>query len=363
MARKSKVVGTLPISFHNLGSAQAQSLDLRREALYTRMHDRLAELAVRIPVLLVNEAQMDSITPFHLTRGLNKHAVENLLREAVQQEREWRERTEGVPLTLEEPSPLQRAWDAIQGQIESLPPEGEPNYRAYWRRFIPVGLYFGRYSRMPNLSQLAQAAQAAVSPATSTGVPQITTPAIFICPERVLNWAFQLGIDPNLVFDKVLYHELGHAYMDTTYYPSGSVYDTPWGRVIEESLANCIAFSQFNKMEARYVQRLISTQPAEYQGYLTILRVCRFPSVATEWEYYLERLENWIMEIDRWWYSRLYRAHPLRGAWIETFSDSGTRRLSHWRRFKHEWKPSGNAAAIEEERFWQGLAAQVLLEV
>lgn len=366
MARRSTITGTLPISFYNLGSTLAWNIDLRREVLYTRMHDRLAELAVRIPVFLVNEAQMDSITPYHLTRGLNKRGVGNVLREALAQEREQQERLqrEGRGYSQEEPSPLQRAWDNIQRDIERVVPENEPNSNACWVKFTPVGLYVGRFSRLPNLRSLCQYTRHQIGQDVYAVISTATTPAIFICPERVVDWANRLRVDPNLVFDKVLYHELGHAYMDKSDSSSDSLYNEPWARVIEESLANWIAFSQFNKLEARYVQRLISTQPAEYQGYLTVLQTQKLPFGDTNWEYHMDVLENWIADYGPWWLWRAYDVYPLKGVWIERFSPGpNTRRLWHWRRFKQARSSSRHSTVEMEERFWQSLAAQVLLEV
>lgn len=362
MARRGKVVGTLPMSFHNLGSSQAWRIDLSREALYTRMHDRIAELAVRIPVFLVDEAQMDSITPYHLTRGMNQQGVRNRLREAIEEERAARVQSER-PRTEEYP-PLQRAWDDIQRDIEWAVPEGEPNPNAYWTKFTPVGLYFGRYSRMPSLQALAQQAQTPLNSNLSDLIRRTTPPVIFICPERVISWGNRLGIDPNLVFDKVLYHELGHAYMDKEYAPSDSVYQTPWGRVIEESLANWIAFSQFNKLEARYVQKLISTQPAEYQGYLVVNQLHSLPLRESDWEFYEELWDNLLRRYPLWWdWYESYHSYPLKGEWVERY-DSGAnfRRLRHWRRYKHARSLKVNSV-LGEEQFWQRLAAQVLLEV
>lgn len=91
-------------------------------------------------------------------------------------------------------------------------------------------------------------------------------PGIFLCPERVLSWGDRHGIDPSLVLDKVYYHELAHAFMDTGPTP----YDELWGRIVEESLANWLSYQRFSGKEARWVQRLIQDEPAEYQGYLAV---------------------------------------------------------------------------------------------
>lgn len=299
------------------------------------MDDRIAQLAVQIPVFFVNEAQMNSLTPFHLTRGLNKRGVEGLLREYTQQERNIDRELE---MPSRESSPVKNAWDEIQRRIEEA--TDEPLSGFCWRKFAAIGLYFGRHSRKPNLQNFAYG-----NPPVNQDSYQVfqatELPVIFICPERVLNSANSLQIDPQLLFDKVLYHELGHAYMDRGSSPSEHVYNTAWGRVIEESLANWIAFSQFNKTEARYVQRFIANQPAEYQGYLTVNRLQVFP-------YFL---------------NRFYHRHPLRGEWFELYNFSGdANRLMLWSRFKRERQSSSGSVDPREERFWQLLAAQIILE-
>jgi hypothetical protein len=66
--------------------------------------------------------------------------------------------------------------------------------------------------------------------------------------------------------DKVYYHELAHGLMDT----AGLLpdpYGESWGRVVEESLANLVAFRRFQGQEALWVAALIREQPPEYRGY------------------------------------------------------------------------------------------------
>lgn len=53
----------IPITVHNLGSPAGKALDFVREGLYARMDAPMMALAVRIPVYLVNEAQMDRLYP------------------------------------------------------------------------------------------------------------------------------------------------------------------------------------------------------------------------------------------------------------------------------------------------------------
>ncbi|GIV05056.1 MAG: hypothetical protein KatS3mg016_0631 [Fimbriimonadales bacterium] len=244
----------------------------------------------------------------------------------------------------------------------------EPNSFAYWYRFTPVGLYLGRHNAKPQLAKLSP--QGTPQPDAVDAYQSADTPLIFICPERVINWASRVGLDPNLVFDKVLYHELGHAYMDTEDAPSESVYDTAWGRVIEESLANFIAFSQFSDIEARYVQRLITTQPAEYQGYLLVNRLHPRPPIG-EIGWYFES----YYELRRYLYSRgidwlivklleeLYYSLPRErwGTWVEEGTNN-PRRLGNWRWYKaHRQRTTDEMK--KRTHFWQMLAAHVIMNL
>ncbi|GBC91592.1 hypothetical protein HRbin15_00046 [bacterium HR15] len=384
MARRKQIKGSLPIAFHNLGSAAAQQIDLAREALYTRMEDRIAELALKIPVFLVNEAQIDAVAPPALQRGLNKNAVQRRLRDALEQEEVQRDRERRRE---EEISPIERAWDDIQrGEVTDMQ---EPSPFAYWIRFTPVGLYLGRHSAKPQWSKINSQGTPQPAPDAVDAYRSANTPLIFICPERVIDWANRMGVEPNLVFDKVLYHELGHAYMDTEDAPSESVYDTAWGRVIEESFANFIAFSQFSGIEARHVQRLITTQPAEYQGYLLANRLYAWPPIGGseryfesygEFWYYLyhfRRITRQIAELleELHYHVRphirriaeqleeLYYSLPRDrwGTWAE-MDKNDPRRLGDWCWYKEHHRHSTDEMK-KRTRFWQMLAAQVLLRM
>ncbi len=93
-------------------------------------------------------------------------------------------------------------------------------------------------------------------------------PLILICPERCVEWGTKTEVPPEFVFTKVLFHEFAHAYLDVNrvrnYY-----YDTWWGKVIEESLANYIALTRFKSYSDRSKAiRLIVEQPLEYKGSL-----------------------------------------------------------------------------------------------
>jgi hypothetical protein len=83
--------------------------------------------------------------------------------------------------------------------------------------------------------------------------------AIFICPERIYNSNHS---KPDIVFQFVVLHELAHAYHGMCKY-----YSKDWGKVIEESLANAVAYVNFEKTEKNAILEHISQQPCEYKGY------------------------------------------------------------------------------------------------
>lgn|GEM_PF-3152657 len=103
----------------------------------------------------------------------------------------------------------------------------------------------------------------------------ISTPCIFICPERIKRWSKKLSnrndMNANInriyknIFAKVFIHELAHAYMNT----DKKRYITSWGKIIEESLANAIAYQTIShNFEKGIVNIAISEQPIEYRGYI-----------------------------------------------------------------------------------------------
>lgn len=103
-------------------------------------------------------------------------------------------------------------------------------------------------------------------------------PTIFICPERICEWAEKLemakekqnrkgesGFD--ILFACVYLHELSHRYTDISH----GRYSTWWGRFIEESFANAVAFSLIPDDKASWRRALLkeamSRQPLPYRGY------------------------------------------------------------------------------------------------
>ncbi|WP_318774433.1 hypothetical protein [Thermus sp.] len=227
---------TLPIRVANVGSGEAGRLDFNRENLWRRMDGAMGKKAVETPVFLANPGQMDYLYPPKQLRFLDPDAV----RRWARGRRERGEEDEGrEPLQGLEPLPLER-----------------------YRKTVAVGLY------VPHLDDQAKKEVLRLAQGTpeEEALKDHEGPAIFLCPERILDWADREGMEASLVLDKVYYHELGHALMDTGPTPYGEL----WGRILEESLANWVAFRLFQGREARLVQRLIQGQPAEYWGYLAV---------------------------------------------------------------------------------------------
>ncbi|MEN3045252.1 MAG: hypothetical protein ABDH37_08605 [Candidatus Hydrothermales bacterium] len=227
----------LPIKVYNLGSAAGKCLDFTREKIYLRMDASMGVKAVSIPVFLVNEAQMDEIYPPERRRALDPERVHEWV---------WRQK--------------ERKMDEYEDPLRRLEDDEKS-----WERYIVIvatGLYLSKHTYNAQ-RVIALADEEYLSEESREVFLNLKEPAIFLCPKRIVDWANRENIRVDLVLDKVYYHELGHALMDSGNTP----YDTIWGRTIEESLANWVAYDKFKGSEARLIQYLIKSEPAEYQGY------------------------------------------------------------------------------------------------
>jgi len=100
-------------------------------------------------------------------------------------------------------------------------------------------------------------------------------PSVFICNERVEDIGNDMiargsyepkdyGLCFKNLFSAVFLHELTHAYIKTPM----SIYSKPWGKLIEESLCNAVAYRQIKNWKARsMLSRFFLSQPLEYTGY------------------------------------------------------------------------------------------------
>lgn len=304
--RKRKTVG-VPVQVYNLGSPAGAQMDFERDELWSRMDAEMGKKAVSLPVFLVNPNQMDMLYPREYRRALDPEQIRKLLQEEALREARERDR-EGELETRREP---QEGEQDLFDRLKRYEEEGWLKYS----RVVAVGLYL----RMGQHNQQFQ------DQVLQLGDPNVRTaeaenaflnhqaPAIFLCCERIVDWASRLGISHHLVMDKVYYHELGHAIMDTLPDGAPNPYLESWGRTVEESLANAIAYRCFKGKEALWVQRLIQDQPAEYLGYAS---ACHFAVIWLN----LESLRDWGRLGWLWWYELENALRNLeRGRW---FSES-----------------------------------------
>ena len=329
-ARKER----LPVKVYDLGSLEGSRLDFGREELWERLDAPLAALAARLPVYLVSEAQMDRLFPPERRRLF----LEDWLRERL---RRMRERD------VEDEEPFAPLWDLDQVDGEAW---------GRWAVVVAAGLYLRRLDPrskgdVPSLAAREPDLEALAAFGAEEG------PAILLCPERILAWAGRAGVPEEVALDKVYYHELGHALMDT----AGLLpdpYREPWGRVVEESLANLVAFRRFRGREALWAAALIREQPPEYRGYAALsTHLFPFhqglPPLPFWHPFFREVWEDYLRWLRR-------RGFPLRYSpllLLPTPQDPGELNLLTWR----ETKRLGLWQNPEAARAW-GAFARLLLE-
>ena len=277
--------------------------------------------AVHIPVFLVNEDQMDELSPSERKRALDPRYV----KEWLNRRREARElffmelpKNYSSPF-LEDPLPCE------------LPPNINQLDFNSWEAFVQV-VALGLYVRHPQPKQAVvdKGDPSVQEPEAVQAYQKAEGPHIYLCCERIVRRGAQEGISPNLVLDKVYYHELGHALLDvpkSVWDTGDDPYPTPWGRTIEESTANYIAYRRFQGMEALLVQRLIASQPAEYLGYMAFTQApLTAPPTAKPGSWDIDDERHY-----RWHAYQFYQAWPAE--W--------NRSLREWRERLHEWHRSG----------------------
>ncbi len=327
----------IPIAVHNLGSPEGKGLNFAREELYRRMDAPMMNLAVRIPVYLVNEAQMDRLYPPERRRFFPEEPLRRRLREL-------RERK---PLDDEDPF----------APLEDLDRWGEDLRN--WNRVkdvVAVGLYvrgsaMGAQGRDFRQEVLRLGEEEARTEGAEEAFLDHEGPVIFLCPERVVGWAEEKGVRVALVQDKVYYHELGHALMDTAD-PYPDPYGESWGRVVEESLANLVAWRRFRGQEAAWVARLIQDQPPEYRGYAAAAALPHplfWPEIDHLWKEWWWR---YFLELP----SPLPPRHTRKAPHLSPDGGSGLYRA--WRESKRRglWREPAT------QRFWRGVARLLLEE-
>lgn len=216
----------------NIDSALASPANIDRWKIYAdRYIGFLTHTWNRTPVYLINPYAMDEIYPLKRRMLLN----EECLKEHYYSRRN---REYNNDRRRHHPEELDRLFKRLQECVRVSD-------------MVVWGVYFRSGNKM---------------------YPEAKYPCIFICPERILESAaaelnetmHKMKLDKalDILFAKVLYHELAHAFMDKADKP-----DEFWSRIIEESLANAIAWSRFRSSGHLWlVNRSINGQPLEYKA-------------------------------------------------------------------------------------------------
>jgi hypothetical protein len=365
--RKRKTVG-VPVQVYNLGSPAGAQMDFERDELWSRMDAEMGKKAVSLPVFLVNPDQMDMLYPPEYRRALDPERVRPLLEEEAQ--REARNRYREREPEEEEPD----FFDRLQRS------EADARGWTKYSKVVTVGLYFRlqQYNQQFRDSVLGKGDPSLRTAEAANAFLNHQAPAIFLCCERIIGWASRVGVSHRLVMDKVYYHELGHGVMDTLPDGAPNPYFETWGCIVEESLANAIAYRCFSGTEARWVQRLIQDQPAEYRGYaaagqllVSLLDVKFLRDWFREWlheydwywwrriEYALDRLERgaWHPEVARTM-TEVLRNLPMPLTQIRSHERIDSQNITEWRRFKRR------IARAEPwiHQAWKDFAKHLLIE-
>jgi len=294
-------------------------------------------------VFLVNEEQMDTLRPPEFCKALDPECVRGLLQE---RRRLLQERSE-----VREP-------DFLFERLRRCEEEGWAKYK----KVVAVGLYLNlerssHYDDSFKKSVLNLGDSSVLTPQAEDAFLQHDEPAIFLCCERIMNWANSVGVSHHLVMDKVYYHELGHAIMDTLPIGAPNPYKEIWGRIVEESLANAIAYRCFNRKEKRWVERLIQTQPAEYLGYVAANQVLvDAPEIFVSFIRYPKNLLHIWLDWLRWLRNMdisPFDEYQIISSFLKMHLDSVN--IVCWKHFKRTI-----AQSIEYQSIWKDFAIHLL---
>jgi hypothetical protein len=323
---------------HNLGSPQGGLLDFGREEIYARMNPSLGRKAAALPVYLVNPAQMDRLYPPERRRTFcDPERVRRALRD-LRSRGEGGERGRSL------------LWEALQDGSEC----------PLFRRTVAVGLYMGSMRGVSKGSILGLGDPDYRDPGAPPAFQADPGPAIFLCPERIVDWGAREGVSTALVQDQVYYHELAHALMDTAD-TAPDPYREPWGLVVEESLANWVAASRFQGSEALAVHRLIKGQPPEYLGYEAVSRLVFFSSeLPLTHPFFWEELLEDVLRFIRRGYWPPFLPPPLPFLPLPFSEKEGLAplNLEAWREAKRRW----NQLDPRVKNLWEEVALRLLEE-
>jgi hypothetical protein len=226
----------------------------------------LGNVYSKIPFYLVNENTMDRISPPE--KSYDEECLKEIFKERIY-EREYDEK-EAIEY-------LERTWERIKECSKKVYPA--------------VGVYCKDGVSFLNINESS----------------------IFICPERI----YDKKSEPDIIFQKVAIHELVHAYINRNYI-------NDFEKIIEESLANAIAFLHFNGDEKEEIIEFINGEPVEYKGCYYWLKYNEFPDlyfILSSWKKnkfltYLRAINyfyDWLPPY-RWWLWDLF-------AWVFQFKD------------------------------------------
>ena len=254
------------------------------EYIWNKIYGRLTYLTPvyeRVPIYLVDEPTMDRIHPPERSLSMDilkerlpgimgglKEEAEQIMKERRNNEREGN-REEELP-----------RWASIIEEGLSMFSQSV---------FVGYGVYMENFQPQPELADDLTEILEKRTEYNKALKEQILAqhphyPAgevIFICPERIYRHE-----KPELLFQKVVIHELAHAFVGGERYED---YERGYGRVIEESLANAVALSHFRKKETPALKAFIATQPPEYRG--CYFWIDDFPS--NEHKFMRYHLEHW----------------------------------------------------------------------
>jgi hypothetical protein len=236
------------------------------------MSTPLRHKAVQIPVFLVNEAQMDILYPPEIRKAIDPENA-----------KDWREKRRNS----DDPPKLQDLDEDEDPNPSSPKGKGPSPSWSRYERIVAMGLYVCNPKAPPEVIEEAKCRDS--SPPTGVlGFSEAEEaykhhkgPHIYLCCERIVSFAEKKGIDPNLVLDKVYYHELGHALLKGVRCfekPEDNPYLETWGRIIEESAAEWISYVHFRGRERLLVRKvLMKDKPAEYRSCVVFHRIPLFP--------------------------------------------------------------------------------------
>lgn len=205
--------------------------------------EHLASIFKRTPVYLVNEKTIDKIYPPEKRLDFNENCIREKDQETVIIKQNKQEVEPGHDMPYSEINQELKAFEDTLEQCRT-----EVNSLT-----IALGVYLKEPAKID--------------------VP--FKPSVFICPERIeknIQCIIKKGIYPNenketlynTLFTAVVLHELTHALFAT----ADDVYNTSWGKIIEETLCNASAFSTFNQTEEKgFLRRFHEAQPVSYKGY------------------------------------------------------------------------------------------------